>query len=452
MAAWSIFWNTFKIFAVGTALIYIYYVVARNVIIAQSGGPSAVINNTLRGIIQTCREDNHTFGKIYGAWHGIEGILKEKLLDISIQDKNEIELLKTTPAAGSIGTCRYKLKEGLEKDLDRIIKVFKTHDIGYFFYIGGNDSQHTVLRVSEKCKETGLDTISVGVPKTIDNDLGDSEFKLIDHTPGYGSVAKYWSYNIQNLNEENRGSSSADPVMVVQVMGRKIGFIPAAARLADPEREFPMQIYMAESNVTLPEMAENVNKYLADHGRCLVVVSEGFDAGDIGERTDAFGHSEFGASRMSVQQVVVNYLNNVKLKARGTARGQIPGTDQRHAMVYASNTDLEEAYMVGRKAVEIALRRENGWMATLLRARTPVYKVIYDKVPLKEVALSERRFPEEWIAENGYDVTDEFVRYAKPLAGNEWVSIPLVNGIQRFSRFRHIFAPKKLSKYIPEAY
>ncbi len=426
--------------------------VARNVIVAQSGGPSAVINNTLRGIIHTCMQDSHTFGKIYGAWHGIEGILKEDLLDISIQDKNEIELLKTTPAAGSIGTCRYKLREGFEKDLDRIIEVFKAHNIGYFFYIGGNDSQHTVLRVSEKCHEAGLGTISVGVPKTIDNDLGDSEFKLIDHTPGYGSVAKYWSYNIQNLNEENRGSSPADPVMVVQVMGRKIGFIPAAARLADPERELPLQIYMAESNISLPEMAENINKYLADYGRCLVVVSEGFDVGDLGERTDAFGHSEFGASRMSVQQLIVNFLNSVKLKARGVARGQIPGTDQRHAMVYVSNTDLEEAYMVGKKAVEIALSRENGWMATLLRDSTPDYKVIFDKVLLKEVALSERRFPEEWITASGYDVTDEFVKYAKPLTGDEWVRIPLSNGIQRFTRFRQVFAEKKLSKYIPEAY
>ena len=425
---------------------------AGNVIIAQSGGPSAVINNTLRGIIHTCIQDSHTFGKIYGAWHGIEGILKEELLDISVQNKYEIELLKTTPAAGSIGTCRYKLKEGNEKDLDRIIEVFKAHNIEYFFYIGGNDSQHTVLRVSEKCKETGQDTISVGVPKTIDNDLGDNEFKLIDHTPGYGSVAKYWSYNIQNLNEENRGSSPADPVMVVQVMGRKIGFIPAAARLADPGRELPMQIYMAESNVSLPEMSENINKYLVDYGRCLVVVSEGFNVGNLGERTDAFGHSEFGASKTSVQQVIVNFLNSVKLKARGAARGQIPGTDQRHAMIYASDTDLEEAYMVGKKAVEIALSRENGWMATLLRASTPEYRVIYDKVPLKEVALSERRFPEEWITENGFDVTDAFVRYAKPLTGDKWVSIPLVNGIQRFTRFRQVFAEKKLQEYIPEAY
>ncbi|MBN1387248.1 MAG: diphosphate--fructose-6-phosphate 1-phosphotransferase [Bacteroidales bacterium] len=425
---------------------------SRNIIIAQSGGPSPVINNTLRGIIDTCAQDNHTFGKIYGAWHGIEGILKEELLDISAQDKKEIDLLKTTPAAGSIGTCRYKLKEGHEKDLERIIKVFKAHNIGYFFYIGGNDSQHTVMRVSEKCKATGLDIISVGVPKTIDNDLGDNEFKLIDHTPGYGSVARYWSFNIQNLNEENRGSSPADPVMVVQVMGRKIGFIPAATRLADPERELPLQIYMAESNVSLPEMAENINKYLLEYGRCLAVVSEGFNAGDLGERKDAFGHPEFGASRTSVQQVIVNYLNNVKLKARGAARGQVPGTDQRHSMVYASDTDLDEAYMVGKKAVEIAASGENGWMATLIRTCTPEYNVIYDKVPLQEVALSERRFPEEWISENRYDVTDEFVRYAKPLTGNEWVKIPLVNGIQRFTRFKPIFAEKKLEKYIPEAY
>ncbi len=428
------------------------YVAAKNVIIAQSGGPSPVINNTLRGIIHTCIQDSLTFGKIYGAWHGIEGILKEELLDISAQDKKEIELLKTTPAAGSIGTCRYKLKDGKGKDLERIIKVFKAHNIGYFFYIGGNDSQHTVLRVSEKCKETGLDTISVGVPKTIDNDLGDSEFKLIDHTPGYGSVAKYWSHNIQNLNEENRGSSPADPVIVVQVMGRKAGFIPAAARLADPEKEFPLQIYMAESNVSLPEMAENINKYLLEYGRCLVVVSEGFNAGDLGELKDAFGHSEFGASRMSVQQLIVNYLNNVKLKARGAARGQVPGTDQRHSMIYTSNTDLEEAYMVGIKAVEIAVSGENGWMATLLRSGTPGYNVIYDKVPLQKVALSERSFPEEWITESRYDVTDEFIKYARPLTGDEWVKIPLVNGIQRFTRFKPVFAEKKLNKYIPEAY
>lgn len=425
---------------------------AKNVIVAQSGGPSPVINNTLRGIIDTCMQDNHTFGTIYGGWHGIEGILKEELLNISVQEKHEIELLRTTPAAGSIGTCRYKLKMGQEKDLSRIIEVFRAHNIGYFFYIGGNDSQHTALMVSDKCREYGLDTVAVGVPKTIDNDLGDSKFKLIDHTPGYGSVARYWAHNIQNLNEENRGSSPSDPVIVVQVMGRKIGFIPAAARLADPLREFPLQIYLAESDVSLPEIAENVNYYLNEYGRCMVVISEGFYGGDLGELKDAFGHSEYGASRMSIQQVVINYLNNTGLKARGAARGQVPGTDQRHSMIYASDVDLEEAYLVGKKAVEIAASGENGWMATLIRLPGPGYKIAFDKVKLKEVALSERRFPEEWISTNRYDVTDEFLEYARPLTGNEWVQVPLEGGIQRFTRFKEVFAEKKLAKYIPEAY
>ncbi|MBE0668481.1 MAG: diphosphate--fructose-6-phosphate 1-phosphotransferase, partial [Bacteroidales bacterium] len=312
-----------------------------NVIVAQSGGPSPVINNTLRGIVEACRSYPDHFGKIYGGWHGIEGVLKEELIDLSVQDEDEIALLRTTPAAGSIGTCRYKLKDHQLLDFDRIAEVFKAHDIGYFFYIGGNDSQHTALTVSNMCHTKGLDVIAVGVPKTIDNDVGDSEFKLIDHTPGYGSVARYWACMIQNANEENAGSSPADPVLVMQAMGRKIGYIPAAARLADPERQMPLQIYMTESGVSLEEIAENVNDQLIRSGRCMVVVSEGLDVGDIGEKKDSFGHTEFGSSRLTAQQVVVNYLNSKGLKAAGSARGQVPGTDQRHNMIYASSTDLD---------------------------------------------------------------------------------------------------------------
>ena len=183
---------------------------SHNVIVAQSGGPSPVINSSLRGIIETCKMFPDQFGRIYGGWHGIEGVLKEELLDLSAQDEEEISLLRNTPAAGSIGTCRYKLKDSQVKDFQRLLEVFRTHDIGYFFYIGGNDSQHTAFRVSELAKNSGLDLIAVGVPKTIDNDLGDNEFTLIDHTPGYGSVARYWSHIIQNANEENMGSSPAD--------------------------------------------------------------------------------------------------------------------------------------------------------------------------------------------------------------------------------------------------
>jgi len=424
----------------------------KNVIVAQSGGPSPVINSSLRGIIESCRMFPDKFGKIYGGWHGIEGVLNEELLDLSAQDAEEIALLRNTPAAGSIGTCRYKLKDEQQKDFQRLLEVFKAHNIGYFFYIGGNDSQHTAFKVSELAIANGLDLIAVGVPKTIDNDLGDNELKLIDHTPGYGSVARYWSHIIQNANEENMGSSPADPVLVIQAMGRKIGYIPAAARLADPLRTMPLQIYLAESNVSIDNLADNVNDQLKRDGRCIVVISEGFDAGSIGEIKDAFGHTSFGSSQNSVFQIVVNYLNTKGLKSRGAARGQVMGTDQRDTAAYASIVDLDEAYRVGQKAVEIALHDGNGWMATILREPGFIYNVRYDKVPLQKVALSERTFPEKWISKNRYDVTDEFLKYAMPLIGEDWPSVPMINGRQKFARLKMKFADKKLPIYKLEAY
>lgn len=424
----------------------------KNVIVAQSGGPSPVINSSLRGIIETCKMFPDKFGKIYGGWHGVEGVLKEELLDLSVQDEDEVALLRNTPAAGSIGTCRYKLRDHQETDFERIMEIFRVHDIGYFFYIGGNDSQHTAFKVAEMAKEKGLEVVATGVPKTIDNDVGDSEFKLIDHTPGYGSVAKYWTYIIQNANEENMGSSPADPVLVIQAMGRKIGYIPAASRLADPNREIPLQIYMAESGVNLELMADNVNDQLKKDGRCIVVVSEGFDVGSIGEVKDAFGHTSFGSSQQSVYQTVVNYLNEKGLKARGSARGQVMGTDQRDTAIYASIVDLDEAYRVGQKAVDIAINDGNGWMATILREPGFIYNVSYDKVPLEKVALSERCFPAEWISKSGNDVTDEFLSYVRPLVSEDWVSVPVINGRQRFTKFKPIFAEKKLKTYEPQAY
>ncbi len=424
----------------------------KNVIVAQSGGPSPVINNSLRGVIDVCMENHSNFGKIYGAWHGIEGVLKEELLDISAQDKKEIALLKTTPAAGAIGTCRYKLKEKQTKDFARVVDVMKAHDIGYFFYIGGNDSMDTAHKISIIAHEQGLDIVAIGVPKTIDNDVGDSEFKLIDHTPGYGSVARYWACCIQNANEENAGSCPADPVLVTQIMGRKIGFIPASARLADPDREMPLQIYMPESGFSLEQLMDNVNDELKRSKRCIVALSEGFDVGDLGVEKDGFGHVEFGASKMTAQQVVVTSLNAKGLAARGSARGQVVGTDQRDTMVYASTVDLDEAYQVGRHAVEIAEKDGGGWMSTILRVPGDEYSVRYDKVPLEQVANSERSFPQSWLSENKIDVTDEFVDYATPLIGTEWVRVPLEKGIQRFTRFQPIFVDKKCAAgYIPEA-
>ena len=425
---------------------------ASNAVVAQSGGPSPVINNSLRGVIETCREFPETFARICGGFHGVEGILQEELLDLSAQPEEEIALLRNTPAAGSIGTCRYKLKPEQQEDFERIIEVFKAHDVGYFFYIGGNDSMDTASKISNLARDRGLYLTAVGVPKTIDNDVGDQEFKLIDHTPGYGSVAKYWAFYVQNAEEENRGARPSDPVLVLQAMGRKIGFIPAAARLADPKREMPLQIYLKESGIGLAELTDNVNDALKQHGRALVVVSEGFPVGELGEAKDSFGHVQFSSSQMTVEQTVVNHLNSVGLAARGTARGNVPGTDQRDTSIHASVVDLDEAYRVGQKAVLIAMEDGTGYMATILRKPGLIYGVEYDKVPLELVANSERSFPEEWIAESRIDVTDDFVKYARPLIGEDWASVPLINGRQRFARFRPIYAEKKCKPYVPEAF
>jgi 6-phosphofructokinase len=425
---------------------------AKNVVVAQSGGPTPVINNTLRGILETCQAMPDKFGVVYAGYHGIEGVLKEELLNLSAQPAEEIALLSVTPAAGSIGTCRYKLKSKQQEDFDRILEVFKAHDIGCFFYIGGNDSMDTAHKVAKLAPERGLDLVAVGAPKTIDNDVGDSEFKLIDHTPGYGSVARYWALNIQCANEENAGSSPAEPVLVIQAMGRKIGFIPAAARLADPHREMPLQIYLAESGLTLQAMADLINDELKRSGRCIAVVSEGFDVGDLGEMKDSFGHIMFSSSGMTVERVVTNYLNKVGLKARGVARSNLPGTDQRHNMIYASTVDLEEAYKLGQKAALIAARDGSGYMSTILREPGEIYNVRYDKVPLEIVANSERSFPRSWIAPTRIDVTDDFVRYARPLIGDHWPTIPLAGGRQRFARLQKVFASQRLPDYVPEAY
>ncbi|MFO7637546.1 MAG: diphosphate--fructose-6-phosphate 1-phosphotransferase [Clostridia bacterium] len=424
----------------------------RNVVISQSGGPTPVINNSLRGVIEGLRSYKDKIGTIYAGFHGVEGILKEELLNLSRQDQKEIDLLRTTPTAGSIGTCRYKLKKENEEDFRRVIEVFKAHDVGYLFYIGGNDSMDTAHKIASLAHEKGLDLTAVGVPKTIDNDVGDQGFQLIDHTPGYGSVARYWATYVQNANEENKGSSPADPVLVVQAMGRKIGFIPAAARLSDPERAMPLLIIMAEAGLSLSELHEKVVEKLKDSGRAIVIVGEGMDVGEVGLVKDAFGHAHFSASQMSAAQIVTNYLNEKGLPVRGSARCQVPGTDQRGCINLASPVDLDEAYRLGWKAAEIALEEGGGFMSTIKRKDSGSYEVYYDKVPLELVANSERTFPVGWLTSDKTDVTDEFISYARPLIGEEWVNIPMEKGIMRFTRFKPVFEQKKCRAYVPCAY
>ena len=421
----------------------------KNIIVAQSGGPSPVINASLQGVIEGCLDYPDRFGELYAAWHGVEGILLEELIDMRRQEQSEIERLKYTPAAGAVGTCRYKLNEEQEEDFQRIIDVFQAHNVGCFFYIGGNDSMDTAKKVADLAKAEDYDLVAVGVPKTIDNDIGDDKFSVIDHTPGYGSAARYWAYIVQNVNEENRGMSVSEPVAVLQAMGRTAGYIPAAARLADPDREMPLQLYLAETDHNLKSLAENVNRELGRSGRCIVVVSEGFDVGSLGERRDGFGHIEYGASRNTVAQAVTNYLNDTGLCVRGQATGQVPGVLQRGTSLYASERDIEEAYGVARKAVEIAISDGSGWMATILREPGEEYKPYFDKLPLEKVANSHRQLPKEWITEDGLDVTDDFIRYARPLIGDGTPGIQIDGGLQRFARFSVEFIEKKAPAYVP---
>jgi len=368
---------------------------SKNVVVAQSGGPSPVINSSLQGVVETCLSMPDTFGTVYAGYHGIEGVLKEELLNLSQQSREEIALLRVTPAAGAIGTCRYKLRADQTEDFERVIEVFKAHDVGYFFYNGGNDSMDTAHKIAQLASQRGLELVAVGVPKTIDNDVGDSEFKLIDHTPGYGSVARYWAMMVQGANEENRGSSPSDPVLVLQAMGRRIGFIPAAARLADPDRQMPLVIVLSEAGLTLPDVADRVNDTLRERGRCILVVSEGLDVGDVGATKDSFGHVQFSASKTTVASMVVNYLNEAGLPVNGTARSNVPGTHQRHDIAYASTVDLDEAYVrrrwISTRPTPLG-RRQRCWRERVSRATWPPSSA--SRAPFTTCAMT--KYPWNW--------------------------------------------------------
>ncbi len=434
----------------------------RNAVIAQSGGPTSVINNSVRGVIDSMRKSGKV-DKIYGARMGIIGVLKEELYDITAQNPEQVKLLSQTPSAGVIGSCRYKIKS--DEDMERVVEVLKKHDVGYFFYCGGNDSMDTANKVSLLAKEKGLDIISTGIAKTIDNDVGgdlqeDGTFAICDHNPGYGSVARYTAMNILEANQENKASYTSDPVLVISSMGRKIGFITASARLADPERKMPLLILLPEAlNKNKPEenlelITRRLNEKIEEHGRCIVAISEGLEIGDLDILCDNFGHAQFGASGKSVEQALINHLNGLdrkdsagrcasRLACKGIARCEKPGTKQRRELATTSPVDLKEAYDAGAFAAETALKGEGGYMSTIIRHPGKNYAVTCGKVELAKVANADRKFPAKWIAENRVDVTDEFIEWAMPLIGGT---------LPEFSEFENIFAEKKCAEYVPVAY
>ncbi len=434
----------------------------KNMVIAQSGGPTSVINNSIRGVIDELISSKKV-DKIYGARMGILGVLKEELIDISAQDPHQIALLAETPSAGTIGSCRYKIKN--DEDLIRIVEVFKKHNVGYFFYCGGGDSMDTANKINELARRNNLELICIGIPKTIDNDVGgplqaDGTFVVCDHDPGYGSVARNLAINILEANEENKASYTSDPVLIIGVMGRKIGFVPAAARLADLKREIPLLIILPESlskddyQSNLEFITKKVNEKLEKQSRCIVVIGEGVNVGDLGILRDSFGHAQFSASENTVEQALINYLNGTdrkdnqgraqgRLIVRGIARSERPGTRQRREIAYVSEIDRDEAYQVGVYAAKIALSGENGFMSTIVRNPDLPYKVNYDKILLDTVANSEREFPKKWIASNRVDVTNEFINWALPLIGEP---------LPRFAKFKEIYVPKKCEEYVPLEY
>ena len=438
-----------------------------NAVVATSGGPTAVINNSVHGVVEGLARSSQ-IGTVYGASMGILGVLQDRLIDLTAQEPRQIELLAHTPSAGILGSCRYKLAGKaagvFTEDYERIVQVFKARNIGCFFYIGGNDSMDTADRVAAAARDKGLELRAIGVAKTVDNDVGgglreDGTFAVCDHNPGYGSVARYWAVNVMEANEENRASYTSDPVLIMQAMGRKIGFITASARLGDPERRMPLLVVVPEAlsaddaAANLEFITEGVNATLRESGRCMVVLCEGANVGDAGILRDSFGHAQFSASRTTAAQLLMNHLNGVdradpkgraqsRLVVPGIARVDVPGTIQRRDIGRASPVDLQEAYDVGLHAAQLALAGKSGLMATILRRPGDDYAVDYGGAPLSEVANAERTFPEEWIAEGGLDVTDAFVRWAMPLLGGP---------LPEFARLEESTAPPSgLSDYVPQ--
>ncbi|MEW5866924.1 MAG: 6-phosphofructokinase [Bacillota bacterium] len=380
-----------------------------NAVVGQSGGPTAVINSSLAGIVDEALEHSEIQG-VYGGVHGVLGMLKEEFIDLGRQSPQVLRGLRTTPSA-ALGSCRHKVSA---EDCRRLVDIFRRYNIRYFFYIGGNDSADTSDQVSKAAREAGYDLAVVGVPKTIDNDLA-----VTDHSPGYGSVARWVATAVRDAGLDTEAIGVVDTVKVIEVMGRNAGWITAATALArDHEDAAPHLIY-------LPERAFDVERFLADVkavydrlGYVVVTVCEGLKdesgtyvtASSRSIDTDKFGHKQLGGVGDFLCNLVATGL---KLKARYDK----PGTIQRVSAALASEVDLAEAYEVGRHAVRCAVAGITDKMVTIMRKPGPRYEVEMSTADLDVVANEEKLVPGEFINEAGNDVTRAFIDYALPLIG-----------------------------------
>jgi len=384
-------------------------VLKANVLIAQSGGPTAVINNSIYGVIQESVV-HKKIKEIYGAINGILGILNEELIDLRKEEPSTIQGLRRTPSS-ALGSCRYKLSA---KDYERIMKVFKAHSIRYFFYTGGNDSMDTAHKIYEIAKQSRYELKVIGIPKTIDNDLVKT-----DHCPGYGSVARFNAIATRDAGRDTDAIYTSDTVKIIETMGRNTGWITASTALAkEEENDAPHLIYLPERPFITEKFLDDVESVYKKLGRVVITVCEGLKD-ENGEYIVAskskidknnFGHAQLGGMADYLCKLIAKEL---KIKARFDK----PGTIQRTSMMCASETDIEEAYMVGRDAVKTAIEGKSGYMVTLVREKGKKYRCSTGLVRLEEVANKVKMVPEKFINKEGNFVTKEFMEYVKPLIG-----------------------------------
>lgn len=402
----------------------------KNVIVGQSGGPTAVINASLYGVVYEALMQKEQIGTVYGMINGIEGFLADTIMDMnSVEQSGELELIKTTPGS-FLGSCRYKLPEDLKDDVYPLLfKKFKEYSIGYFFYIGGNDSMDTVSKLSRYAAISGSEICFIGIPKTIDNDL-----VLTDHTPGFGSAAKYVASTVREIAIDASVYDNKKSVTIVEIMGRHAGWLTAASVLARKfENDNPVLIYLPESAFNTDTFIEDVKKALEHTSNLVVCVSEGINDGngtficelasDVG--VDTFGHKMLTGSG--------KYLENlVKEKLGVKVRSIELNVNQRCSSSMISATDQEEAIQAGISGVHFALDGITGKMIAFHRTEGADYSINYVPEDVNLICNQEKTVPPEWITGNGSDIGQAFIDYALPLIQGI-VNVPEENGLPKFA-------------------
>lgn len=399
-----------------------------NIAVGQSGGPTTVINASLYGVIKEACDNNDKIDKIYGMINGIEGFIEGKVIDIIGKvSEEEIELLKHTPAA-YLGSCRYKLPESMEDSIYRsIFEKFDKLNIKYFIYIGGNDSMDTVHKLSVYAKMTNSPVRIIGVPKTIDNDLTKT-----DHSPGYGSAAKYVATTVRDIVMD-ANVYDTHSVTIIELMGRHAGWITAASVLARKYKgDNPVLIYLPEVAFDVKKFVQRVKLELNKKHNVIVCVSEGIKDSEgkfICEYSSEAGVDTFGHKMLTG---CGKYLENVIKEELGVkVRSVELNVNQRCKAALASMTDIEEAIMAGRNGVKAGLNGETGKMIAMKREDTEEYSIVYETVDCSEVCNQEKVVPREWISEDGTDILQGFIDYVLPLIQGESLT-PIENGLPKY--------------------